>query len=57
MKPTKEPRKKNGKRVEIENVTVDPIVVDLPKLKANFIRFETSEDGQKFFVVYEFVTQ
>lgn len=42
-----------NKKVEIPNVKIDPIVVNMPGLKAEFVRFETSDDGQKFFVVYE----
>lgn len=45
------------KKVEIPNVKIDPIVVDMPGLKADFVRFETSPDGQKFFVVYEIKTK
>lgn len=41
------------KRVEIPNVKIDPIVVDMPPLRAEFVRFETGPTGQQLFVVYE----
>lgn len=41
------------KKVAVTNVKVDPLVIDMPKLCAEFVRFESSKDGQHFYVVYE----
>lgn len=49
--------KKRIEKVEVNNIKVDPIVVDMPKMKAEFVRFESSSDGQRFFVVYEIKTE
>lgn len=45
--------KKRIEKVEVGNIKVDPIVVDMPKMKAEFVRFESTPDGKRFFVVYE----
>lgn len=37
----------------VSDIKVDPIVIDIPKMKAEFVRFESSKDGQHFYVVYE----
>ncbi len=41
------------RRRELHPVKIDPITVDMPMLTARFVRFETSEDGKRFYVVYE----
>lgn len=47
--------KENLKKKLVEDIKVDPITIDMPKMEARFVRFESSPDGQHFYVVYEIV--
>ncbi len=44
-------RNMKTKRKLVDNVTCDPIAIDMPKMEAKFVRFESC--GDRFYVVYE----
>lgn len=40
----------------VTDIKIDPITVDMPNIKAEFVRFESSGDGKHFYVIYELVS-
>lgn len=44
-------------KVAVEDVRIDPLVIDMPNMTAKFVRFEASKNGQHFYVVYEIVPE
>ena len=49
----KQSRSCHMNKASVDNIKVDPIVIDMPSMVAKFVRFESSKDGKHFYVVYE----
>ena len=50
-------RKEEVRKVEIHDVKIDPIVCQMPKMIARFVRFETGPTGNELFVIYKIIQE